>query len=767
MLQLYPRAFGLTLLFTLLSCTCVLAQRTNVAVMDFDGTTPEIPVSTSLPFFDNGSDGFYGIHNANGDATDGTPMDTGVGNNFDVNKVSDDPIAGDFLFLNDLNDEGDNGGPEVLLTFGPVDVTGLTNLLFSFDYQVDGFDNTDDAFYQLITDGTATAEELFIEGGTPSGTAAGRIDIAIPDGTMMATLTIRILQNGDDALGLDNFAVTSNASADPCGIVSFGPAEAICISESPAGRTDSFEIRIPYVGLDDDATLFIEAGVTTPARDVTASVRNIGDDPTMVADGVIILRNNAADPNDGFIEENEVRITLSDGGGDCSFVELVSTTNNQCVNPCDPNINPDNIIFNCDARTENMDMGSATVPFTNGPEPGVVVTVNNGATVDAAGDDPATDETGDLLITGLVEGTTYTITLTGGGCVDAQVKTIDFTFTDGTCIASPLVINEFLADPDDATDVNQDNMTGNQRDEFVEIFNTSNTPIDISGYTVGDENGPRFTFPSGATIGARSAVVVFGQAPTQSAFGCPVYGSGSLGLNNSGDEVNVRNAAGGLIAQVAFTSSTNDVSSARNPDFTGDFVNHTNISSNAVNFSPCESNTTPGLVLPVTLTSLTAVQTAKSVNVHWSTEREVNNDYFVVDRSSNGINWSELGMVAAAGTDAAAYSFADDAPLSGMNYYRLRQYDVDGTMSVHGPVQTRFAGEGLSVFPNPVNDLLSFSRSLAEGASVTVTDVNGRLITEAKVSPAGLDVRQLRGGMYLITVQEGDSVPQVIRFVKR
>ena len=73
-----------TLLLFLLLCTGASAQRTTVAILDFDGTTPEIPITSDVAFFDNGLDGFFGIHNANGNATDGNPMDTGVGNGFDV-----------------------------------------------------------------------------------------------------------------------------------------------------------------------------------------------------------------------------------------------------------------------------------------------------------------------------------------------------------------------------------------------------------------------------------------------------------------------------------------------------------------------------------------------------------------------------------------------------------------------------------------------------------------------------------------------------------
>ena len=135
-----------TLLLTLL-CTSVRAQ-TTIAVMDFDGTTTEIAVSTDVLFFDNNSDGFFGIHNANANDTDGTPTDTGDGNATDIMAITLAAITGDFLFVNDLDAvnevDMDGNGTEgtATVTFGPVSVSGQTNVLFSFDYDVVGFNST-------------------------------------------------------------------------------------------------------------------------------------------------------------------------------------------------------------------------------------------------------------------------------------------------------------------------------------------------------------------------------------------------------------------------------------------------------------------------------------------------------------------------------------------------------------------------------------------------------------------------------------------------
>ena len=663
--------------------------------------------------------------------------------------------------MNDLDDEGDNGGPEALLTLGPISVSGLTNLLFSFDYQVDDFDGGDDAFYTLVLDGVEQTEIQFAD----TGTSGGRIEITIPDGTGMVSLLVRIDQNGDDALGLDNFEITNNPSADPCGIITFGGEEVICMTETAASRSDEFEIRIAYTGLDDDAILSVRVGATTAARDVTEDITNVGDDFTTQKDGVIILRNDAMDANDRFIEGNEVEVTLTDAGGDCSFILPISTTNNQCVNPCDPNINVNNVVFNCATQTDGVDAGSAVVPFTGGPEPGLVVTVDE-ESVTISGDDPATETSGDILLDGLMEGVTYTLTFTGGGCVGDQVEDYVFTFAAGSCVASDLVINEFLADPPPGVDVNQNGMADASGDEFVELYNNGDGPVDISGFTISDAVQERFTFPAGTIIPAGTGFVVFGSVPGMNAFDCPVFGDGQLGLNNGSDVITLRNPAGGEVVSVSYSSAPADQSFAREPDFTGAFVPHSSITTNPVDFSPCISNTDASVVLPIDLLTFTAATGQKAILVEWSTANERDNDYFLLDRSTDGRAWEELGMVNAGTELANDYAFTDATPAPGTNLYRLRQMDLDGTQTNYGPVSVNFSGGGsLTLFPNPATSTVHLNRTVEAGDVVTVASVTGKVLRRLPVGSNAVEISGLPGGLYLLSFERGAG-REVQRFVK-
>lgn len=97
--------------------------------------------------------------------------------------------------------------------------------------------------------------------------------------------------------------------------------------------------------------------------------------------------------------------------------------------------------------------------------------------------------------------------------------------------------------------------------------------------------------------------------------------------------------------------------------------------------------------------------------MNWKTATQLNNDYFVVEKSRNGIDWEQLVMVKGAGTTyiPMEYLETDMNPYEGMNYYRLKQVDIDGKYSYSNIVAVEFK-KRLStiikdpiIFPNPVN----------------------------------------------------------------
>jgi hypothetical protein len=156
--------------------------------------------------------------------------------------------------------------------------------------------------------------------------------------------------------------------------------------------------------------------------------------------------------------------------------------------------------------------------------------------------------------------------------------------------------------------------------------------------------------------------------------------------------------------------------------------------SGVTTFSPwtLSGNNAP---LPVELLSFSAETNDEgNVDLYWETSSERNNDYFAVQRSEDGVNFSEIGRVAGSGTSQTVngYSYTDTDPLSGRSYYRLKQVDFDGVYKLSDILRVDMTGGiRLTAFPNPVKSdkfLLDFHARLESPTYISLHDRTGRII---------------------------------------
>jgi len=110
--------------------------------------------------------------------------------------------------------------------------------------------------------------------------------------------------------------------------------------------------------------------------------------------------------------------------------------------------------------------------------------------------------------------------------------------------------------------------------------------------------------------------------------------------------------------------------------------------------------------LPVELLDFQAVLKENKALLSWTTATETDNDYFLLEHSVDGRNFSTIGIIAGVGTSntPVRYEYTHDKMAGGDNYYRLWQYDYDGSRSILGLRQLRthlstFTLVGIS--PNP------------------------------------------------------------------
>ncbi|MEL6591618.1 MAG: DUF1501 domain-containing protein, partial [Bacteroidota bacterium] len=146
---------------------------------------------------------------------------------------------------------------------------------------------------------------------------------------------------------------------------------------------------------------------------------------------------------------------------------------------------------------------------------------------------------------------------------------------------------------------------------------------------------------------------------------------------------------------------------------------------------------------PVSLTHFEGqVDELGRVELRWGTSSELNNDYFEIERSSDGRLFQSFERIQGAGnsTSELSYSLMDEDPLPGVSYYRLKQVDLDGSFTYEGVVSVRIELEDKVVakanaYPNPATDRLNIQITSSESLPglLRMFDLSGKLMKEDNV----------------------------------
>lgn len=178
-------------------------------------------------------------------------------------------------------------------------------------------------------------------------------------------------------------------------------------------------------------------------------------------------------------------------------------------------------------------------------------------------------------------------------------------------------------------------------------------------------------------------------------------------------------------------------------------------------------------ILPIELLSFEGVAYDNSIELLWTTASEINNDYFEIQRSTDAENFETIGTISGAGTSSTEidYSFDDNDPETGINYYRLKQVDYDGSITYHETISVLFSPlsaantNNFEIYPNPYHDgdlTLGFT-DIEPNSTVQlrITDIQGHAIYNVslivpesqKMNLIPMAVDHLSVGMYIISIQ--------------
>jgi len=163
--------------------------------------------------------------------------------------------------------------------------------------------------------------------------------------------------------------------------------------------------------------------------------------------------------------------------------------------------------------------------------------------------------------------------------------------------------------------------------------------------------------------------------------------------------------------------------------------------------------------LPVTWGGFTAEKDKATAHLTWKTTLELNTDKFMVERSADGISYTAIGLVKAAGSSNStiSYQYDDIAPLQGINYYRIKQLDKDGQFD-YSPIRYLTFGDanGVSITPNPAKDKITVTvAGNTKPLKVYLVTNTGQRLTSYDMPGASLNIilPPLAAGVYYVRIE--------------
>ncbi|WAC12761.1 T9SS type A sorting domain-containing protein [Dyadobacter pollutisoli] len=294
------------------------------------------------------------------------------------------------------------------------------------------------------------------------------------------------------------------------------------------------------------------------------------------------------------------------------------------------------------------------------------------------------------------------------------------------------------------------------------FFVAANTPVAIDGLTL----NPTADFFIDSRTLVISPTAIPGTPPSITRvynFSTPVDFVGNVGLFFQTPELNGNTES---TLQVAYGSPFVTT--------TGSTVNTIThyVSNNLAALTSLTSVTAaqPG-ALPVTLIGFRVNRVENTTMLYWQTSEERNSDFFEIQQSADTRKWNSLGTVKAATESRAQedYSFQDAALRKGIQYYRLKMVDVDGSFA-YSAIRNIDLGsaELISAYPNPVVDKLRIGANV-ELVSLKVTDLSGRSLLELSRPKPGQEfsLKNYAAGTYLVQIKTADGKSQIVKIVKQ
>jgi hypothetical protein len=236
-------------------------------------------------------------------------------------------------------------------------------------------------------------------------------------------------------------------------------------------------------------------------------------------------------------------------------------------------------------------------------------------------------------------------------------------------------------------------------------------------------------------------------------------------LNKSGTQYSAYVSATGLQNSWFQVGTTVDLGFGSSPVYIGMAI--TSANNSTLSTATIGSFTEVSSPLAIDLINFTASNiNNQNILLKWSTSAEINNKYFGVERSDDGVSFQEIMEVNAIGNSNIQqnYSATDYHPDNGLNFYRLKEVDSDGTITYSPVIAIIFGNQDApKIFPNPASSYFTVTAGQEAMKGISIIDVSGKIIRQV-VNNGSSAIRissvNLAAGIYIIKVTTATKVYQ-------
>lgn len=347
----------------------------------------------------------------------------------------------------------------------------------------------------------------------------------------------------------------------------------------------------------------------------------------------------------------------------------------------------------------------------------------------------------------------------GGNIANSSGETVSMNSNTTVTIQSPesFTIGNYTANNSNSIIINSGASLALSPGSFLAAGN--GTTITVAGSFIVNGN---FTVQNNVTLNITGTMIVTGNIDMGNIGTLNVSGSISVGGNfEGGNNTSVNIASGGAISVTGSVSVGNGSTLTSSGSFTA--------------AGGCDPSTPPGFcaALPIELLFIKSIAMDNIVRIQWATASEKNVSEFIIEKSIDGLDFSEMISVKSKGDSRVRqdYEVVDENPFIGNTYYRLKEIDINGSTETFEIVAAKFSGKKkANVFPNPVTEHqlnLSLNFIPENSAEFSIVDLTGTVIKRQKIDTHEISIPlDVQAGIYFLILKTTDCT-STSRFIVR